>query len=83
MKTIKLKSGEYKINHFDYVWCGVCLLTVSLKTKQILESVPKKYYIDIFLSNHSVSDCGDADTIPSTVDLRRKGWKYLKMERSL
>ena len=81
MKTIRLMTGTYDANHFDYVSNGCTLFTVSQKNKTLLEAVPKKYYIDIFLENHTVSDCGFRYTVPSTFDRRLKGGKYIEMER--
>jgi len=81
VKKIKIKSGVYDINHFDYVSNGQVLFTVSRKKRTLLESVPKKYYLDIFLENHTVSDCGFRNTFPSTYDRRLKGAKYIEMER--
>ena len=81
IKTIRLKSGTYDANHFDYVSNGIVLFTVSKKNRTLLETVPKKYYMDIFLENHTVSDCGFRNTIPSTFNRRLKGAKYIEMER--
>ena len=83
MKEIKLKSGTYKINNFDYVFNGSSLFTLSKKDGRLLEQVSKKYYIDILFENHIVEDCGFKDTIPSTVDKRRKGAKLISMEREM
>ena len=81
MKEIKLKSGTYIINHFDYVFNGSTLLTVSRKDGRLLEQVPKKYYNDILFENHIVEDCGFKDTFPSTIDKRRIGAKLISMIR--
>ena len=81
MKEIRLKSGTYKANHFDYVWNGAVLCNVSKNDNRILDTVPKKYYNDIFFENHIVSDCGFRNTLPTTVDKRLRGAKYISMER--
>ena len=81
MKEIKLKSGTYKLNHFDYVFSGSVLFTLSKNNKRLLEQVPKKYYIDILFENHTVTDCGFGETIPSTIDKRLKGAKLITMDR--
>jgi len=82
LKKIKIKSGTYDINHFDYIYNGHILFTVSKKHKTLLETVPKKYYLDIFFENHTVSDCGFRNTLPSTFDRRLKGAKYIEMKRA-
>lgn len=81
MKEIKLKSGTYNVNHFDYVSNGKVLFTLSPKDNRLLETVPKKYYIDIMFENHIVSDCGFRNTLPTTVDKRLKGAKLITMEK--
>lgn len=83
MKEIKLKSGTYKANHFDYVSNGSVLFTLSKKDNRLLEAVPKKYYLDIMFENHCVSDCGFKDTIPSSIDKRLKGAKLITMNREM
>ena len=80
-KQIKLKSGTYNINHFDYLYNGAVLFTVAKNKNILLETVPKKYYLDILFENHSVVDCGFRSTIPTIYDKRLKGAKYIEMER--
>ena len=82
MKEIKLKSGIYKINHFDYVSNGSSIFTVGKKHKTIEEVVPKKYWNDILLSEHTVVQCGFRHTLPTTIDLRKKeNAYYIAMKR--
>lgn len=84
---IKLKSGSYEVNDWDYFWNGCVLSTVVVKNSsskfKILETVPKKYYNEIMFSEHEVVKCGVAGTIPQTVKEKAKEKPYIliKMKR--
>jgi len=68
MIKIKGRKEEYHVNNFDYYWNGVLLFAVVSKkgkTKgMILDTVPKKYWTEIFTTPSEVTYCNETSTIP-------------------